>query len=276
MAILHNNQILNHPCFSDNRLNLWHRIHLPVAPKCNVKCIFCSHNFGSSCHTSKPGFSSQVMSPKTGAERALSEIKNDPRIRIVAVSGPGEPLANSQTFETLELIREELGDIHFCLSTNGTLLTKYVNWLVRMDFKTLTVSMSTVNPATAARLYEWAIVDGKILTGETMGSIIVEEQLRGIAKTAEAGITIKVNSILIPTFNQDDIVPLAKAINRAGASIQNIIPLVPSAKLTNFHPPSSTHLKRVRSQAAKYIVQFRHCKQCRSDVMGLPGCDVIL
>lgn len=276
MAVLDNSHILNHPCFSDRRRSLWHRIHLPVAPKCNVKCLYCSHDFGSSCHTSKPGYSRQVLSAQTAAERAISEIKKDPRLRIVAVSGPGEPFANPETFETIELIRENLRDIHLCLSTNGTLLAKYVQWLVKMDFKTLTVSMSTANPRTAARIYEWARVEDRFLTGNEMGNIIVEEQIHGIARAAEAGITVKVNSILIPTLNQDDIIPLAKAIAGAGASLQNIIPLVPNAQLMSLSSPSPAQLETLKSRAAEYIEQFRHCKQCRSDVMGIPGCDVVL
>ena len=276
MSLFDRSHITNHPCFSDNRDNLWHRIHLPVASKCNVKCVFCSHTVGASCHTSKPGQSNQLMSPKVATARAISEIRKDSRVRIVAVSGPGEPLANPETFETIEIIRENLDAIQFCLSTNGTLLEENVPWLVNMGFKNLTVSMSTAKSSTASKIYEWARVGENILTGERMGSIIVDAQLRGISKAADAGITVKVNSILIPTVNQDDIIALAEIIEDAGASLQNIVPLVPNDLLHKLKPPGNDLLETMRSQASRFINQFRHCKQCRSDVVGLPGCDVIL
>lgn len=216
------------------------------------------------------------MSPKTAVERAIMEIRKDSRIRIVAVSGPGEPFANPETFETLEMIRKCSEDIHLCLSTNGTLLADNVQWLVKMGLKTLTVSMSTTSPETASIIYEWARLGKMTLTGSQMGSKVVEEQIRGITRAARAGIFVKVNSILIPTINDHDIVPLAKTIAEAGASLQNIIPLVPNDRLASVNPPQKKELEALRNQAATYINQFRHCKQCRSDVVGIPGNDVVL
>jgi len=216
------------------------------------------------------------MSPKIAVERAVMEIRKDSRIKIVAISGPGEPLANPETFETIEMIRKYRKDIHLCLSTNGTLLVDNIQWLVKMGFKTLTVSMSTINPETASLIYEWAKLGETTLTGGQMGSKIIEEQIRGISRAAHAGIFVKVNSILIPTINDHDIIPLAKTIAEAGASLQNIIPLVPNGRLTSVSPPQKEELERLRNQAATYINQFRHCYQCRSDVIGIPGCDVVL
>jgi len=216
------------------------------------------------------------MSPETAAARALSEIRADPRIRIVAVSGPGEPLANPETFETFELIRDSLQDVNFCLSTNGTMLSEHVPWLKKMGFMSVTVSMSTSNPSSAARIYEWAEIAGRRLTGDEMGLFIIRSQLHGISKAADARLPVKVNSILIPEINKEDIVRLAELVAEAGASLQNIVPLVPNGRFASLTPPSRTQLEDVRKRASVHIVQFRHCKQCRSDVMGIPGCDVIL
>ncbi|MFW9807843.1 MAG: radical SAM protein [Candidatus Thorarchaeota archaeon] len=276
MAILDESPYNNHPCFSNKRENLWHRIHLPVAQKCNVKCIFCSPSVGSSCHTSKPGYAARLMPPQEAVERVILEIQKNPQLRIVAVSGPGEPLANIETFETLERVHKFRKDIHLCLSTNGTLLADHVQWLVDVGFKTLTVSMSTSSAETASKIYEWAVFGGRKYSGIQMGSKVVEEQLRGISKAAHAGLRVKVNSILIPTINEQDIIPLAKKIAKLGASLQNIIPLVPNAGLANFNPPRNSELAGLRNEAEKFIDQFRHCRQCRSDVVGIPGCDVVL
>ena len=120
----------HHPCYSNQRQNLWERIHLPVARKCNVKCVFCDHSIGSSCHTSKPGFSSNIMNVDEAVERTLKEINIRPNLKIAAISGPGEPLYNKETFETLRRIRQKIPKIKFCLSTNGTLLSEHLD--VRM------------------------------------------------------------------------------------------------------------------------------------------------
>ena len=266
----------HHPCYSDNRSSLWYRIHLPVAPVCNVKCAFCSHSVGSSCHTSKPGFSGQIMTPEIAVARTVEEVKKNPRLRIAAISGPGEPLANPETFETLELIRGEFSDIAFCLSTNGTMLEENVNWLRKRKVDTITVSMSTAHVNTASRIYEWARFGDDTLQGEEMGSRIVDSQLRGISKASKAGIHVKVNSILIPGINMQDIVPLACEISMAGATLQNIIPLFPFDSLSSFRAPTSKELSDIRREASAFMKQFTHCKQCRSDVVGIPGYDRIL
>ncbi|MFW9963981.1 MAG: radical SAM protein [Candidatus Sifarchaeia archaeon] len=266
----------HHPCYSANRNSLWHRIHLPVARVCNVKCAFCSHSVGASCHTSKPGFSSQVLSPEIAVERTRTEVSLNPNLRIIAVSGPGEPLANPETLETLEKIRNEFQEIAICVSTNGTLLEDNIQWLRKMKVQTISVSMSTINVSTAVKIYEWARIQGSVFRGEAMASRIIEAQLRGILKASKVGIHVKVNSILIPELNLQDIIPLAQTISKAGAILQNIIPLVPNDKFSSYRAPTSQELLDIRKKSSLFIEQFDHCKQCRSDVVGIPGCDEVL
>ena len=266
----------HHPCFSENRQSLWYRIHLPVARVCNVKCGFCSHSLSSSCHTSMPGASSRILKPEAAAARAMKEIAKNPFLRIVAISGPGEPLANKETFETLEMIRRNHKEIAICMSTNGVLLGEYVDWLVEMGVEAISVSMSTLRSWTASRIYEWARFRNGLVTGREMASRIVASQLQGITRASEAGIHVKVNSILIPELNMQDIKPLAKEISKAGASLQNIVPLVPNDKFSSYRPPTRDEVQKIRSEASVFIKQFSYCKQCRSDVVGLPGCDEVL
>lgn len=216
------------------------------------------------------------MTPEIAIARTRTEVKKNQRLKIVAISGPGEPLANPETFETIELIRSEFNDIAFCLSTNGTMLEENVNWLRKRKVDTITVSMSTTHVNAASKIYEWARIGGDTLQGEEMSSRIVDSQLRGISKASKAGMHVKVNSILIPGINMQDIVPLARQIANAGATLQNIIPLVPCDSLSSLRAPTSKELSDIRREASVFMKQFTHCKQCRSDVVGIPGYDRIL
>lgn len=276
MVALDRYPFVHHPCFAVRRERLWSRIHLPVAAYCNVKCIFCDGHKGSSCHSSKPGYSSQLMSPKIAVERVMAELVNDANLRIIAISGPGEPLANSETFETLQGILERGADVHFCLSTNGLLLDEMLPKLLDMNLSSISVSMSAQNHAVAARLYEWASIKGNILRGPQMGKEIVSRQLRGIKQAAYSGICVKVNTILIPELNADDIEPLSRKISESGAKLQNIVPLIPCDTASNMRAPSVRELELARKTAAENILQFTHCRQCRSDVVGIPGNDCVL
>jgi nitrogen fixation protein NifB len=223
-----------------------------------------------------PGFSSKIMTPENALARTRIEVEKNPLLRIVAISGPGEPLANPETFETLELIRKEFNHIAMCMSTNGTMLEEKTDWLEEIEVKTVTVSMSTSNISSASKIYEWARFGGSLIRNKEMASRIIKAQLRGISKASKAGIYVKVNSILIPEINKQDIVPLADKISRAGASIQNIVPLVPNDKLASYRAPTLREIQDIRTEASNYIRQFSHCKQCRSDVVGIPGQDTIL
>jgi nitrogen fixation protein NifB len=255
---------------------LWERIHLPVAPYCNIKCIFCDHQIGASCHIPKPGFATRVMSPSEAIKRFGEEYQRRPNLHIAAISGPGEPLANPQSFETLRGIRDINEDIEFCLSTNGTLLSDHIDELRDLNVRVISVSISTLNPDTAIKIYEWVIHDGMKFRGKQIGDWIIHRQLAGIKDAVESGIMVKVNSILIPGVNDLELENLAQSLSDIGVKLQNIIPLVPYANAIKFRAPSLSEINSIREKAAYYLKQFKHCAQCRSDVVGIPGDDTVL
>ena len=213
------------------------------------------------------------MTPEEAVKRTLEEIERRPMLRIAAVSGPGEPLANETTFSTLNRVKTEFPDIHFCLSTNGILLAENVSRLVDLNVETVSVSMSTTNPLSAARIYQWAILDGELHHGEEMGRRVIEKQLEGIRRANNVGIRVKVNTILIPSINSQDIDDLNRLLAKFGAAIQNIVPLVPNDDMKHLQAPSPSDLAKIRQASSKHIKQFYHCQQCRSDVVGIPGRD---
>jgi nitrogen fixation protein NifB len=206
-------------------------------------------------------------------ERSLTSHRS---LKIVAVSGPGEPLANHQTLRLLAEVRRLHPNLRICLSTNGTLLDEKVDELVDLEVETISVSFSAARAQTAACIYEWAVLEGDRLSGPLMGKRIIEAQLAGIRRAAESGIVVKVNSILIPRLNAEEMHLVAEAIADAGAAIQNIVPLVPADKMSNERPPHSREIMAARATCAMHIEQFHHCQQCRSDVVGIPGADTIL
>jgi len=82
---------------------------------------------------------------------------------------------------------------------------------------------------------------------------------------------VKVNSVLIPGVNDTHLEEVARAMRGLGAYTMNIMPLIPKAKFAGIAAPSVEELKRVRDTCGSIIRQFRHCKQCRADAMGVPG-----
>jgi nitrogen fixation protein NifB len=209
-------------------------------------------------------------------EVARKEMSRRTNLHIVAVAGPGEPLVNAATFDVMSELVNNGPEVHFCLSTNGVLLADRVNELVELGIESLSVSMSTSEPVTAARIYEWADLCGTRVTGIEMGKRIVGMQLAGIRRATHAGIHVKINSVLIPEVNKEDIAALAEKVALAGAELQNVIPLVPCGSMTEYRRPTCEELEQARGEAGKHVKQFLSCHQCRADVVGIPGADVVI
>ncbi len=267
-----------HPCWSDCRDSRYERVHLPVAPRCNLRCRFCTPETRSACHTQspRPGSAERVMTVEQAYSRLIEELSRRPRLQVVAVSGPGEPLYNAETFRLLQMISQSDLNVHLCLSTNGVLLAQYVELLSQSCVETVSVSIHTCNVDTATRIYKWAIADHRVLTGQEMGEYIIQNQLQGIEQAADAGIHIKVNTVFIPGINSDEIVSVARAVSERGATLQNVMPLRPCGELSSCRPPTSEEVNTARDAASTYIRQFNLCAGCRSDVIGVPGTDIPL
>ena len=101
--------------------------------------------------------------------------------------------------------------------------------------------------------------------------ILIEQQLKGIKILSDAGMTLKVNTVFVPEINGEHIEEVAKTVAEAGATIYNIIPLIPNHKLINCREPDCMELERAILKASKYIDVFRHCQRCRADAVGIPG-----
>lgn len=111
-------RIAVHPCFSHDAHSVYGRIHLPVAPECNIKCKFCDRRFDC-VNESRPGVTSNILLPDEAVKRLDEALEENPMLRVAGIAGPGEPLYNKETFETLRLIHAKYPDMVLCVSSNG-------------------------------------------------------------------------------------------------------------------------------------------------------------
>jgi Predicted Fe-S oxidoreductases len=265
--------IAQHPCYSKEAQHKFGRIHLAVAPKCNIQCNYCDRKFDC-VNESRPGVTSEVLTPQEALEKTRQVLKEFPFIKVVGIAGPGDPLANDSTFETLDLIKKEFPDVTLCLSTNGLVLPEKLPDLIRVGVTTLTVTMNAIDPEIEAQLIGHISYKGKIYRGIEAAEIMVKNQLEGIKLAVEAGLVVKVNTVLVPGINDKHIVEVARKINELGVFIMNVMPLICQAKFADREPPSPAECKAIQNQCEPYVQQMRHCRQCRSDAYGLIGKDM--
>ena len=57
-----------HPCFSAQAHFRYGRIHLPVAPRCNIRCGYCDRRYDCP-NESRPGVTSSLLTPKDAVQR---------------------------------------------------------------------------------------------------------------------------------------------------------------------------------------------------------------
>ena len=267
-----NKMINKHPCFSVDAHNKFGRIHLPVAPLCNIQCKYCIRKYDCA-NESRPGITSKVMSPAEALERADAVVKRNDNISVVGIAGPGDPLANEMTFETLSLIHKSFPSLILCVSTNGLCLTDRLEDLMKSGVRSLTVTINSVTPDTAEKIYSWAYYKGQRLAGREAAKCIVTNQWRGLRNAIDAGFIVKVNTVFIPGINNVEIPLIAWRAGEMGADIMNIMPLMPQAEFRHLERPSGEMLKKKRDMCAPNIPQMTHCRQCRADACGVLGED---
>jgi len=266
-------QIQEHPCFSANACHAFGRMHLAVAPECNIQCNYCIREFDC-VNESRPGVTSKVLSPEEALKRVREVIDNFPYIKVIGIAGPGEPLFNEETFETLRLLQEDFSHLIKCLSTNGLLLPEKVDLLNELGVSNITVTVSAVDPDIGEKIYSFVNYGGKRYTGREAAELLLEKQLEGLKRSVELGIITKVNTVLIPTVNDHHIVEVAKKARELGVYLQNIMPLIPQYKFADIVPPTPSEKRAIQDECSEITKQMRHCRQCRADAIGRLGEDI--
>ncbi len=266
-------RIQEHPCFSENACHSFGRMHLAVAPNCNIQCRYCIREFDC-VNECRPGVTSQVLTPKEALERVDQVLDKYHYIKVVAVAGPGEPLANEETFETLRLVGEKYPHIILCLSTNGLLLPEKVELLAELGLSNLTVTLNAVDPNIGKEIYDYINYEGKRYEGLEAATILLDNQLKGIEEALKKRMIVKVNTVLIPTINDQHIFDIARKIKSLGVYIHNVMPLIPQYKFAHITPPTLAEKRKIQEELGGIIKQMKHCRQCRSDAIGRLGCDL--
>lgn len=272
-------KVAQHPCYSNDAHHKYARMHLPVAPACNIQCNYCNRKYDCA-NESRPGVVSELLTPTQALLKAQTVAKAIPQLSVIGIAGPGDPLANPvRTFETLELIREAMPDIKLCISTNGLTLSEHVDKLVSLGVDHVTVTINTLDEVIAAQIYKWIYYQGKRYSGVEAGRILIERQIAGIKALSMAGILTKINSVLIPGINDGHLPELSGELRRNNVFLHNIMPLISQPEHGTFfglagqREPSSEELEQVRELSGGNVSQMKHCQQCRADAVGMLGED---
>jgi len=272
-------KVKNHPCYSEEAHHHYARMHVAVAPACNIQCNYCNRKYDCS-NESRPGVVSERLTPEQAARKVLAVASSIPQMTVLGIAGPGDPLANAdKTFRTFELVKRMAPDIKLCLSTNGLMLPEYVDRIKALNIDHVTITINMIDPEVGAQIYPWIYYNRTKYEGVKAARILSERQLLGLEMLTERGILCKVNSVMIPGVNDRHLAEVNKAVKSRGAFLHNIMPLISAPEhgtvfgLKGMRGPTAQELKALQDSCEGEMNMMRHCRQCRADAVGLLGED---
>lgn len=255
-----NSEKILHPCFNERCISSVKRLHLPVAPKCNIHCNFCDRQI-SCTNLKKPGITKRILKSCEVKDYIKTVDKN---FCIFGIAGPGEALFNDATFEVLDILK----DYKTCICTNGLLLEEKIEELIKLNLNYLSITINSLAYEIAEKIYDFVNYDGKIYKGKKASELLINKQISGLKKASKYDIKLKVNTVYIPGVNDSQIIPISKLCKSYNIEIMNIIPVM-SEKFT--FGDVNNKVQELRKEASIYIAQKEHCARCRADAYGYIG-----
>lgn len=272
-------KVFDHPCYSERAHHFFARMHVAVAPACNIQCHYCNRKYDCA-NESRPGVVSELLTPEQAAKKVLAVAMAMPHMTVLGIAGPGDPLANpKRTFATLQKVSEQVPDLKLCLSTNGLCLPAHIDKLAKYNIGHVTLTINCLDPDVGAQIYPWIFWEHRRIRGREAAEILIEQQQKSLAMLVERDILVKVNSVLIPGINDAHLKTVSQVIKAKGAFLHNIIPLIARPEhgtyygLTGQREPTSPELIALQEACAGDMTMMRHCRQCRADAIGQLGED---
>ena len=272
-------KVFNHPCYSEQAHHYFARMHVAVAPACNIQCNYCNRKYDCA-NESRPGVVSELLSPQQAVKKTLAVAANIPQMSVLGIAGPGDPLAQPErTMETFRMLSEQAPDIKLCVSTNGLNLPNVVDELCKHNIDHVTITINCVDPAVGEKIYPWIYWNNRRIRGRKAAAILIEQQQKGLEMLVARGVLVKVNSVMIPGVNDEHLKEVSRIVKAKGAFLHNVMPLIAEAEHGTYfgimgqRGPNAKELQNLQDACAGDMNMMRHCRQCRADAVGLLGED---
>lgn len=272
-------RVQDHPCYSEQAHHHYARMHVAVAPACNIQCHYCNRKYDCA-NESRPGVVSELLTPDQAVRKVLAVAAHIPQMTVLGIAGPGDALANPErTFATFRQLREQAPDLKLCLSTNGLALPDHVDAILACQVEHVTITINCLDPEIGARIYPWVFWNHRRIRGRRAAEILIARQQRGLEMLVERGVLVKVNSVLIPGINDQHLQEVSRVVKAKGAFLHNVMPLIAEPEHGTFfgvmgqRSPTPEELQTLQDACAGDMRMMRHCRQCRADAVGMLGED---
>lgn len=162
-------------------------LRVSLTDHCNLRCVYCMPLGPQSFLPSPELLSASEIERVARAAVAVG-------FRKIRLTG-GEPTLRSDLLELVERVAAIPGLHDLAMTTNGLLLPRLAEPLRRAGLRRVNVHLDSLDPERVARIMRWGTLDGI---------------WAGIEAADAAGLCpIKINTVVVRDFNEEDVVPLA-------------------------------------------------------------------
>lgn len=245
------------------------RIHVPLAKRCTMGCIYCRYNIDQNIteNTIRPGSAGRAVSTYTEIYNYLTEkIAEHENCHIIGVSGPGDPLENLNSLKTLyNILEKHFPKCSLCICTNGNKFISAQETIATFsELQYLTITINTLNVDTAIKLYS-------SITKQAEAEELFKNQIFALDFMKSLGKKVKINTVCMPGINYNEIIDLHTTLLKHNVDCFNLLPYIniegDSNSCTQLHYDSE--VLKLRKQLQEYGIPLTClCKQCRSDYCG--------
>lgn len=183
----------------DNHGRIINYVRLAVTDRCNLRCFYCMPEEGIDYIPRKELLSYEEM------ERVIALLASM-GISKLRITG-GEPFVRKGMLEFMQRLSEIEGIEQMHLTTNGTLTAGMVPELKRIGFKSINLSMDTLDKE---RFFQITRRDYFDTVWQTF-----EELVAG-------GISTKINAVVMEGKNIDDLIPMAELTKKYPVNVRFI------------------------------------------------------
>ena len=82
-------KIKDHPCYSEEAHHYFARMHVAVAPACNIQCNYCNRKYDCA-NESRPGVVSEKLTPGQARRKVVAVANEVPQLSVLGIAGPGD------------------------------------------------------------------------------------------------------------------------------------------------------------------------------------------
>ncbi len=168
----------------DQYLRKINYLRVSVTDRCDLRCVYCMKE--------KMQFLPRKDILTLEEIERLCDNFIDLGVEKIRLTG-GEPLIRKDIIKLIEKLnykKDKTNLKEITLTTNGTLLKKYAKQLKKNGIERINVSLDTINPEKYNKITRF-------------GNI--EKVFDGINESLDEGINIKINTVVIKDFNEDEI-----------------------------------------------------------------------